>query len=447
MENRPEFIDTMLDYAREGWELALGWLLSPAAWSQFALLVVAWFLARTLARRVGPTIERLRIPGEARLPVLTLAREFALRFLPLLMPLLAWLFTAIGEELTRSLFGSGAVIAFGKRVFLFIAVRLFVEHVLKDPFLRALGKYVLLPIAAIYALGLLDVVQARLSETRIALGDINFSVLSLIRGAIAAALLFWAGRWSNDHSESYLKKQADLRPSTRELAIKAAQIVIYGTAFLLLMSIMGIDLTAIVVLGGAVGVGIGLGLQQIASNFISGVILLLEGLVTVGDYVRLDDDQEGTIVKMTSRAVIIETIDGRWIVVPNEDFITTRVTSFSDAGAAHRYDCEFSVSYDTDIATVPALIEAAVQKLPFVLTKPEPVECELRELGESGVVFGVEYWVNGIEDLTDKFRSQVLMCVWQTLKAQGIEIPFPQRVLHMKTSETTTRPAKKPAKA
>jgi potassium-dependent mechanosensitive channel len=447
MENRPEIVDTILGYAQEGWELALGWLLSPAAWSQFALLLVAWFAARILSRRLEPMISALRIPGEARLALLTTAREFVLRFLPLMMPLMAYVFTAIGDELTRSVFGSGAVIAFGKRVFLFIAVRLFVEHVLRDPFLRAMGKYVLVPIAALYALGLLEVVQARLAETRVVLGDINFSVLSLIRGAIAGALLFWAGRWSNDHSESYIKKQQGLRPSTRELAVKAAQIVIYGTAFLLLMSIMGIDLTAIVVLGGAIGVGIGLGLQQIASNFISGVILLLEGLVTVGDYVRLDDDQEGTIVKMTARAVIIETVDGRWIVVPNEDFITTRITSFSDAGAAHRYDCEFSVSYDSDIEAIPALIEAAVQKLPFVLTKPEPVECELRALADNGVTFGVEYWVNGIEDLTDKFRSRVLMCVYQTLKAEGIEIPYPQRVVHMKTAETPARPARKLAKA
>lgn len=449
MENRPQIIDTLLGYAQDGADLAMGWLLSPAAWSQFALLVVAWFAARLLARRADPLIAKFLTPRVDQTNLLAEARHYVLRFVPLLMPLLAWVFTAIGEEFTRSLFGSGAVIALGKRVFLFIAIRLFVQHVLRDPFLKLMGKYVLLPLAALYAVGLLDVAQARLAETRIILGDINFSVLALIRGAIAGALLIWVGRWSNGHSEDYIKKQEALRPSTRELAIKAAQIVIYGTAFLLLMSIMGIDLTAIVVLGGAIGVGVGLGLQQIASNFISGVILLLEGLVTVGDYVRLDDDQEGTIIKMTSRAVIIETIDGRWIVVPNEDFITTRVTSFSEAGTAHRYECEFSVSYDTDITAVPALIEKAVQALPFVLTDPEPVECELRELGESGVVFGVEYWVNGIEDLTEKFRSQVLMCVWTTLRAEGIEIPYPQRVLHMRTAPDTppARTPKKSAKA
>jgi potassium efflux system protein len=105
--------------------------------------------------------------------------------------------------------------------------------------------------------------------------------------------LFWLGAWSNRQSASYIKAQPDLRPATRELAIKATEVVIFGAAFLLLMSIMGIDLTAVAVLGGALGVGIGLGLQQIAANFVSGIILLLEGQTTVGDYVELDGGEEG----------------------------------------------------------------------------------------------------------------------------------------------------------
>jgi potassium efflux system protein len=105
------------------------------------------------------------------------------------------------------------------------------------------------------------------------------------------------------------------------------------------------------VLTGALGVGIGFGLQKIASNFVSGVILLLEGQATVGDYVELDGGEAGTIVKMTARAAILETFDGKWIVVPNEDFIVTRVTNYSDSGSANRYDVAFSVSYDTDINT------------------------------------------------------------------------------------------------
>lgn len=431
MEFSPEFVETVMGYVQPVLDLALGWLTSPAAWSQFALLVAAWLLARILAGRITPRLSGLLTPAEGATHMLAPAMLFLRGFLPLLMPLFAYVFTAIGEELTRSVFGSGAVIAFGKRVFLFMAARIFVQQVLTDRFLRTMGRYVLLPIMALYALGLLDMVSERLADIQIDLGNISFTLMALIRGAIAGALLFWAGSWSNRRSEDYIKRQDDLRPATRELASKAAQIIIFGTAFLLLMSIMGIDLTAVAVLGGALGVGIGLGLQQIAANFVSGVILLLEGQTTVGDYVELDDGQAGTIIKMTARACILETIDGRWIVVPNENFITSRIVNYSDAGAAHRYDVEFAVSYDTDLHRVPVIIEAAVGALPFVLTKPEPVECELRGFGDSAVTFGVEYWVNGIEDLTDKYKSHVLFAIWDALKAEGIQMPFPQRVIHM----------------
>lgn len=431
MEFQPEFVETMTGHARLVLDLAIDWLTSPAAWSQFALLVLAWLLARLITGRMRPHLVRLLTPAPGAAHLLAPLMRVLCSLLPLLMPLLAFLFTAVGEELTRSVFGSGTVIAFGKRIFLFLAARILVNEVLTDSFLRLMGRYVLLPIMAIHAVGLLDPVSARLHEVRVELGDIRFTLMGLIRGVIAGALLFWAGAWSNRHSETYIKRQDDLRPATRELASKAAQIAIFGTAFLILMQIMGIDLTAIAVLGGALGVGIGLGLQQIAANFVSGVILLLEGQTTVGDYVELDDGQAGTIIKMTARACILQTVDGRWIVVPNENFITSRIVNYSDAGSAHRYEVGFSVAYETDIHRVPPLIEAAVSALPFVLDKPEPVECELKGFGDSAVNFSVEFWVNGIEDLTDRFQSRVLFAVWDALKAEGIQMPFPQRVIHM----------------
>lgn len=224
----------------------------------------------------------------------------------------------------------------------------------------------------------------------------------------------------------------------RELATKAAEIAIFGIAFLLLMNIMGISLTSLAVLGGAIGVGLGFGLQKIASNFISGVILLLEGQATVGDYVELDGGEAGTIVKMTARAAILETFDGRWIVVPNEDFITTRVVNYSDSGSANRYEAPFSVSYDTDINKIPAIIEAAVAKLDFVLEAPDGPDCELRGFGDSGVDFAVEFWVNGIDDGKNKFTPKVLFAVWNALKDNNIEIPYPHRMVELK-GELVTR--------
>lgn len=433
MGDQGEILGKVMAWLDEAGQMALGWLTSPAAWSQFALLVVSYLAARLIASRLTATLTRILSPAEDRTGMVSSLRRFSLRFLPLLLPLIAYGLTAVGEAFTRSMFGSGDVIAFGKRLFIFIAAQLLVREVLTDGFLRLLGRYVLIPVAALYALGVLDDIVLRLEEAKIVLGNIQFSVMALIRGVIAGALLFWMGSWSNRQSADYIKSQKELRPATRELAVKATEVLIFGAAFLLLMSIMGIDLTAVAVLGGALGVGIGLGLQQIAANFISGIILLIEGQTTVGDYVELDGGEKGTIVKMTARACILETFDGKWIVVPNEHFITSRVVNYSDAGSANRYEAAFSVSYDTDINRIPEIIESAVSALPFVLQSPDGPDCELSGFGESSVDFVVEYWVNGIDDGKNKYQSPVLFAIWNALKAEGIEMPFPQRVVHLKT--------------
>lgn len=432
LSNQPQIVQTVAGYALQGWEIAQGWLLSPAAWSQFGLLALAWLAAWVLTKRLRPLLEALLTPPADKHGLFATARRFLLVFVPLLLPLLAFLFTAVGEQFTRALFGSGAVIAFGKRVFLFIAARILVGEVITDGFLKVLGRVILLPVMALYALGLLDIVTARLNETTVALGNIEFTVMAVIRGLIAGSILFWLGRWSNDQTTGFIHKQAEMRPATRQLAIKAAELAIYGIAFLLLMNIVGIPLTSLAVIGGAVGVGIGFGLQQIASNYISGVILLLEGQVTVGDYVELDDGLAGTIVKTTARSMIMETFDGRWIVVPNEHFITTRVTNYSDQGSSNRLEFAFQVSYDTDINRVPDIITTAVSKHPKVLQNPEPPDCELRGFGESGVDFAVEFWVNGIDDGKHKYGSEVGFIVWNALKEAGIEIPYPHRVVELR---------------
>ncbi|AXX99091.1 mechanosensitive ion channel family protein [Profundibacter amoris] len=432
MDGQPEIVKQVLGYVNQGWELAQGWLLSPAAWSQFGLLVAAFLLALVVSRKLSPILTKTITPPDGQTSYLAQARRFVLMFLPLLLPLLAYAFTGIGEQITRSLFGSGAVIAFGKRVFLFLAARALVRDIITDSFLKLLGKYILIPAMALYALGLLDDLTAYLSATVISLGNISFSIMALVRGVIAGSILFWLGRWSNDQSAALISKQEEMRPATRQLAVKATEITIFGVAFLLLMNIMGISLTSLAVLGGAIGVGLGFGLQKIASNFISGVILLLEGQATVGDYVELDGGEAGTIIKMMARATILETYDGRWIVIPNEDFITTRVVNYSDSGSANRYEAPFSVSYDTDINKVPAIVEAAVAKHKDVLDKPFPPDCELRGFGDSGVDFAVEFWVNGIDDGENKFTSDVLFLVWNALKENNIEIPYPQRVVEIK---------------
>ena len=438
LSEQPEIVQQALAFVLQGWNLAKGWLLSPAAWSQFAILILAYLLAVLISRKLKPSLTRLFTPADDQGNIFATARRFILIFLPLIMPLLAYGLTGLGESITRSIFGSGEVIAFGKRIFLFLAARIFVTDIIKDGFLKLLGKFVLVPVAALNAVGLLELATTRLDAMVVPLGNLSFSLLFAIRFAVVGGIIFWFGRWSNDQSSTFISKQEEMRPATRELASKAAEIAIFGAAVLFLMNIMGISLTSLAVLGGAIGVGLGFGLQKIASNFISGVILLLEGQATVGDYVELDGGEAGTIVKMTARAAILETYDGRWIVVPNEDFITTRVVNYSDSGSANRYEAPFSVSYDTDINLVPGIVEAAVAKHSEVLSDPYPPDCELRSFGDSGVNFAVEFWVNGIDDGRHKFTSDVLFLVWNALKENNIEIPYPQRVVELKGEIRTT---------
>lgn len=432
LTNQPEIVQTIARYMEQGWDLAITWLLSPAAWSQFILLIASYVLAVLVSKRLSPLITRLLKPQESATSMFASARRFVLLFLPLMLPLLAYAFTAIGEVVVRSLFDSGAVIAFGKRVFLFLAIRSFAKDMLHDPLLRLIGKFVLIPVGALYAIGALDSVANVLRSTVVPLGNLSFDLLWLIQFVVVGGVIFWLGRWSNDQSTGLINQQPDMEPATRQLATKAAEITIFGVAFLVLMNIMGISLTSLAVLGGAIGVGLGFGLQKIASNFISGVILLLEGQATVGDYVELDGGEAGTIVKTTARAMILETYDGRWIVVPNEDFITTRVVNYSDQGSANRYEADFTVSYDTDINLVPDIVETAVSNHSEVLDAPYPPDCELRGFGDNGVNFAVEFWVNGIDDGKNKFTSDVLFIIWNALKENNITIPYPHRVVEFK---------------
>lgn len=413
--------------------LAQDWLLSPAAWTQFGLLIVAYGLSVLANRLLVPRLRAVLMPPVDAASLLARARRFVLIFTPLLLPLTAYALTAAGEELTRSLFGAADVIAFGKRVFIFLAARLLVGQIITDPFLKVLGRFVLLPVAALYMVGLLDQVSLALTDATVSFGNISFSAMALVRGIIAGSLLFRFGAWSNSQSTTYITRQP-LRPAIRQLALKSAEFVIFGAAFLLLMNIMGISLTSLAVLGGAIGVGLGFGLQKIASNFISGVILLLEGQTTVGDFVELDGGEAGQIVRMLARATLLKTFDGRQIMIPNEDFITTRVTNYSDSGSPNRYEARFSVSYETDINLVPGIIIAAVAAHPAVLSNPEGPDVELRGFGDSGIDFACEFWVAGLDDGPNKYTSDVLFLIWNALKAHGIEIPFPHRVVEIKGS-------------
>jgi len=238
LASQPQIVQTAAGYALLGWDLAWTWLLSPVAWSQFGLLILAWVLALLLARRIKPALARLPDPGESD-SILAPARCFLMIFLPLLLPIFAYGLTAAGEQITASIFGSSDVIAFGKWLFLLIAARILVRDMITDPFLKLLGRFVLIPLAALHALGLIELVATRLELTVVPLGNLSFNLLWLLQFIVIGGIIFWLGRWSNDQSTSFITAQEEMRPATRQLAVKAAEIAIFGAAFLVLMNIKG----------------------------------------------------------------------------------------------------------------------------------------------------------------------------------------------------------------
>ena len=187
-------LDQVLGYVETIYQIAVTWLLSPAAWSQFVILLVAYILTVIITRRFNSIIAALIAPAEEADNPIATARRFVLQFMPLILPLLAYALTGIGESVTRSVFGSGAVIAFGKRVFLFLAIRTFAKDMLSDPLLKLLGKFVLIPVGALYALGLIDFVSITLQETVVPLGNMSFSLFWILQFAVVARVIFWLGR-------------------------------------------------------------------------------------------------------------------------------------------------------------------------------------------------------------------------------------------------------------
>ncbi len=203
------------------------------------------------------------------------------------------------------------------------------RHFIKSDAILLILKWVGVPIAFVYMLGWLDDVVAHLESVSVEIGNIRVTLYAIARTLVFGIVLFWLGRLSNTTGKQVIRSQSALDAGTREIVAKLFEIAIYAVIFLLLLNIMGIDLTALAVFGGALGVGLGFGLQQIASNFISGIIILIDRSITLGDYIELEDGRAGTLRELTMRSATLETFDGKDVMVPNEIFITTTFTNWT----------------------------------------------------------------------------------------------------------------------
>jgi len=403
----------------------LAWLQSPTFWAQLIAIAVAWFVARLVTSFVRKKVPFLNsAPEEGRFLFL---RKQLYQARELVGPLFLVAALAAVIPILDAATGSSWLVKIAQGLSLVLALKKGIELFVPAQGLQKIIKVVVLPSALMMVFGVFDQFTLYLDTVALKLGNIRLSALFLIKAAIFGAIIFWLGRQSNVAGQTAINRQDTLDLGMKSLISKLFQIVLFIVMGILFLQVLGIDLTALAVLGGAVGVGLGFGLQQIAANFISGMIILFERSLSPGDYIEMEDGKAGILKEINMRSTTLETYDGKEIMLPNEKFITTTFVNWTRDDPRQRYEVEFSVSYDTDIEQIPDLIGAAVAQHPQVLDDPEPVDVELRGFGDSGINFAVEFWADGIDDGKNKFSSDVLFIVWRALKDNAVTIPFPQR--------------------
>jgi small-conductance mechanosensitive channel len=410
-------------------EQILNWLQSPAFYAQIGLIAGALLLASLSARLI-----RGYLPEHAEAVDGSFAwlRRLLPRVRQVLFPIFAVLLLAIAISLSQSLLDTAVIarMAQGLSVvaLIYIASRTFFDSTA----VRAFAKWVVVPIALLSVFGVLDTVVAYLDSVRVSLGNISFSLYAIARALIFGTILFWIGRGWNDSGKQYIRSKDELEVGTREVFAKLFEILIFVAIFLLLLQVMGINLTTLAVLGGAIGVGLGFGLQAIASNFISGIIILLDRSLTVGDYIELEDGRSGTIRALNMRSTVLKTFDGKDIVVPNESFITSSFTNWTQTDSKQRYAIEFQVAYSTDMDRLLPMLKELVAGHPMVIAGPnapeeERPDAEISGFGDSGIDILIEFWMEGIDDGVNRIGADLNLMIWRALKEHGFEFPFPQR--------------------
>ncbi len=286
-------------------------------------------------------------------------------------------------------------------------------------------------VAVLNILGIYQTVIDFLEEIELNLGEFQFSLMLLVRGLIFFIILFWVAGWLETFYRKRLQRSKNLTPSVRILLQKVGRITLFTIAFLIGLSSIGIDLTAFAFIGGAVGVGLGFGLQKIVSNFISGIIIILDKSIKPGDIVETDD-VFGKVSSLNTRFVSVVTLSGKEYLIPNEDFITNQVINWSYSDDLVRLDSAVGVGYDSDLKLVRKLIIKAMENKERILKKPKPV-CLLKNFGDNTVDFEFRFWIRDPESGVDNIRSEVLLDIWDLLQENNINIAFPQRDLHLKS--------------
>lgn len=384
----------------------------------------------------GPRLQKLIMTQIAPRAPYGVLRRAANAFAHIATPIalyIAWQVAALSlAALGRS---NGVVEAGVSLLTAWIVIRL-VTLVIRSPFWSRVAFYIAWPLAALDAFGLLGGFMTQLDRLSVPFGQtaggqtLEFSALDALRALLIFAGLFWIASFFGRFLKSRIAAVEDLTPSLQALLIKILDILLPTIAFLMALQIVGFNFATLALFGGAIGLGIGLGLQRTISNFFAGFTLIAEKSIKPGDVVEVGQTF-GWVTEMNARYVTVRTRDGKSHLVPNDRFIDEGVVNWSHTDRVVRLHARFSVSYATrDLRAVKKAAEETALTIDRVLKSPAPV-CNLVEFADSGVAFDLRFWINDPANGISNVTSQVMLALWDRLHEMGVEIPLPQRVLHL----------------
>jgi small-conductance mechanosensitive channel len=349
----------------------------------------------------------------------------------LLAPLVITIFLSIGSAIYLQFFKEAILFSTTiELTTLFLLLR-FIRVFSGNNFIANIVGIILIPALILDVFGLLTATIKYLDYYAIDIGSVRISIYLALKAFIILLIVFWLANLISKKSKHYIEISKEIKSSNKAIIAKFTDVIIYFIVLIVTLKLFGFDMTTLTVVSGAIGVGIGFGLQKIASNFISGIILLFEKSVKLGDLVELDNGAiNGYIKYFGARYGLIETLDGKEIMIPNEDFIINRVTNLTYNNNRIRIEVNFGVAYNSDLKLVQELAIAAATENERCLQYPE-IECHLVAFADFDVKFTLYFWVNDVTKGRMNAKSEVLMNIWTKFKEHNIEIPLPQREVKM----------------
>ncbi len=286
--------------------------------------------------------------------------------------------------------------------------------------------------AALSILGLIEETKTVMTEIGFGVGEVRLTLMGLFEGVLSLAILLWVASFAAQVIENSLKSSPNLTPSIQVLSSKLIRMGLIALAFFAALGMVGIDLTALAVFSGAIGVGLGFGLQKIFGNLVSGIILLLDKSIKPGDVIAVPG-YYGRVDSLGARYVSVYTRDGIEHLIPNEDLIVNRVENWTHSQNFLRLRQALGVHYKSDVHKAMALCVEAAQEIPRILAEPPP-NCLMRGYGDSAVDLEVRFWIDDPMNGRANVKSELLIAIWDKFHEHDIEIPYPQRDLHIRSS-------------